>query len=391
MRAESCENQRTFSNVRSSSAILIAGCLPRIAIYIPLVYTEHMSFRAWLSLVTVVLLAIILFASRNELVSAWDMLGQVNLWILALMIPLQLLVYYAGGEMIFSYLRGKGQMKKTGRIELAKVALEGNFVNHVLPSGGVSGVSYLSWRLGHLGVGAGRATMAQVVRHVMTFVAFLALLLVALFAVTIDGTINRWIILASAGLFGGIFMVIVVLIYVLSSKRRIDWVANWLYKTGNLITRRVTFGRRRKFLRQELIKDFLDDMHNDFLELKHDKKLLLIPFLWGLIYTVGDAGLFMIAFWALGEIFNPAPILIAYGVASVAGFIVLTPGGAGVYEAIMVTFLAFAGVAGDVAIAGILLARVVILLGTIALGYIFYQYALAKYGGKGDGPKVRRQ
>lgn len=307
------------------------------------------------------------------------------------MIPLQILVYYAGGEMIFSYLRGKGHMKKTRRWELAKIALEGNFVNHVLPSGGVSGVSYLSWRLNYLGVGAGRATMAQVVRHVMTFVAFLVLLLVALFAVTVDGTINRWIILASAGLFGGIFLVILALIYVLSSKRRIDMFANWLFDAINHIVRRVTFGRRRKLLKQDAIKDFLDDMHADFLELKHDKKLLMTPFVWGLIYTLGDAGLFMIAFWSLGEVFNPAPILIAYGVASVAGFIVLTPGGAGVYEAIMVTFLAFAGIAGDVAIAGILLARVVILLGTITLGYIFYQYALAKYGGEGNGPKANSQ
>lgn len=338
-----------------------------------------------------VLLAIVLFLSRQELIKAWDLLGQVNLWILALMIPLQILVYYAGGEMIFSYLRGKGQMKKTSNWELARIALEGNFVNHVLPSGGVSGVSYLTWRLNHLGIGAGRATMAQVVRHVMTFIAFLVLLLVALFAVTVDGTINRWIILASAGLFGGIFLVILALIYVLSSRRRIDKFAVWLFDTINMLTRRVTLGKRRKLLGHDVIKDFLDDMHSDFLELKHDKKLLVVPFIWGLIYTLGDAGLFMIAFWSLGEVFNPAPILIAYGVASVAGFIVLTPGGAGVYEAIMVTFLAFAGIAGDVAIAGILLARVVILMGTIALGYVFYQYALTKYGDNGRGPKIDSQ
>ena len=161
-----------------------------------------MSFRAWLSLITVVFLAIILFASRHELLRAWDLLGQVNIWILLLMIPLQVLVYYAGGEMIFSYLRGKGQITKASKFDLIRIALEGNFVNHVLPSGGVSGVSYLTWRLGHLGVPPGRATMAQVVRHAAGFFGFAVLLLIALFAVTIDGNLNRWIILASATLFG---------------------------------------------------------------------------------------------------------------------------------------------------------------------------------------------
>lgn len=350
-----------------------------------------MSFRAWLSIITVILLGLILFASRHELIRAWELLGQVNLWVLSLMIPVQLLVFYAGGEMIFSYLRGKGQMKKVKRGELVRIALEGNFVNHVLPSGGVSGVSYLTWRLGQLGVSPGRATMAQVVRHAMTFVAFASLLLLALFAVTVDGELNRWIILTSAALFGSIATILIACVYLLISKRRIDKFAVWIYKTLNLITRKVTFGRKRKLLKQETIQSFLDDMHHDFKELRSEKKLLTKPFIWGLIYNIGDAGLFMIAFWSLGEFFNPAPILIAYGVASMAGFIVATPGGAGAYEAIMVTFLAFAGIAGGVAIAGILLARVVILIGTIGFGYIFYQHALSTYGGSSRGAKIDRQ
>lgn len=291
-----------------------------------------------------------------------------------------MLVYYAGAEMIFSYLRGKGQMKKVSRFELIRIALEGNFVNHVLPSGGVSGVSYLTWRLGHLGISAGRATMAQVVKHAASFMAYAIILLVALFAVTLDGNLNRWIILASAGLFGSIVTTILLSMYLFSSKRRIEIFGAWVYKTINFAVRRVTFGRRRKLIQQEAIEEFLDDMHRDYLELRHEKKQLIRPFVWGVVYTLADAGLFMITFLALGEFFNPAPILIAYGVASLVGFFVLTPGGAGAYEAIMVTFLAFAGIAGGVAIAGILLTRVILLIGTIAFGYFFYQHALAKYG-----------
>ena len=150
-------------------------------------------------------------------------------------------------------------------------------------------------------------------------------------------------------------------------------------------------GKRRKWLQENTIIDFLGEMHSDFMELSRDKRLLIKPILWGLVYALGDAGLFMIAFWSLGEVFNPAPILIAYGVATVVGLVVLTPGGAGAYEAIMVTFLAFAGIAGGVAIAGILLARVIILLGTVILGYAFYQHALSAYGGKDGIAKIQRQ
>lgn len=225
----------------------------------------------------------------------------------------------------------------------------------------------------------------------MTFVAFALLLLVALFAVTLDGDLNRWIILTSASLFGAIIGLLLLGIYLLNSKRRIDKFASWMYGTMNFVVRKVTFGRKRKLVRLEVIEEFLGDMHRDFMELKHEKKLLTKPFLWGLVYNIGDAGLFMIAFWSLGEIINPAPILIAYGVASFAGFIVATPGGAGAYEAVMVTFLAFAGISSGVAIAGILLARIIILLGTIVFGYIFYQHALNTYGvSDHHGAKAKR-
>lgn len=339
-----------------------------------------MSFRAWLSIITFVLIGVILFFTRHELEHAWDLLFQVNLWILLLLIPAQMLLYYAGGEMIFSYLRDKGRMKTISRIELGQVALEGNFVNHVLPSGGVSGVSYLTWRLGHLGVSHGRATMAQVVRYAMGFVAFSALLIVALFMVTIDGNINRWIILVSSLLIGGMGMAIVGAVFLFSSKRRSDVFGEWIVKKINTIVRRMTFGKKRRVVKPKKVKKFMEDMHHDFMELRHDKKLLIKPFLWGLLYTALDAGLFIISFMALGEFINPALVLIAYGAASLAGFFILTPGGAGAYEAIMVAFLALAGLTQGIAIAGIVLTRVILLIGTIVFGYIFYQRALIKYG-----------
>lgn len=348
-----------------------------------------MSFRTWLSVITFVLIAVILFFSRHELVHAWDLLSRVNIWILLLLIPGQILVYYAGGEMIFSYLKDKGKMKDVPRPQLASIALEGNFVNHVLPSGGVSGVSYLTWRLGHLGVPAGRATMAQVVRHAMGFVAFSMLLLIALFAVTVDGNVNRWIILTSSILIGAMTSAIVGAIFLFSSKRRIDGFSGWLVRNVNGFVRKITFGRKRVVLNQNRVHDFFDDMHRDFLELRHDKKLLKKPFLWGIVYTLCDVGLFVITFAALGEFVNPAPILIAYGVAALAGFFVLTPGGAGAYEAIMVAFLSVAGLQSGTAIAGIVLTRIILLLGTIVFGYVLYQRALLKYGKDGkDGAKI---
>jgi uncharacterized protein (TIRG00374 family) len=341
-----------------------------------------MSFRAWLSTITLVLIAVIIFFSRHELVHAWKLLEQVNIWILLLLIPGQLLVYYAGGEMMFSYLRAKKAIDHISPLGLARMSLEMNFVNHVLPSGGVSGISYMGWRLGGYGVSPARSTMAQVVRYSMGFAAFIALLMLAVVIVTIDGGINRWIILVSSILASGMLGVMVAAIFVMSSTKRMTWFARWTVRTVNAFVRKVTFGRKRKVLHEDKVNEFFDDLHRDYLALRADKKILIRPFLWGLVFNLADVSLFLIAFWALGVPVNPAPVLIAYGVAATAGFFVVTPGGAGAYEAIMVAFLAVAGLAQGTAIAGIVLARVILLLGTIGLGYLFYQHAIMKYGKK---------
>ena len=341
-----------------------------------------MSFRAWLSVVTLILIGVIIYLSRHELLHAWELLGKVNIWILLLLIPGQILAYYAGGEMIFSYLRAKKSIDNVPPFALARMSLEMNFVNHILPSGGVSGVSYMTWRLGKYGVSSGRATMAQVVRFAMGFAAFIALLLVAVLAVTIDGNINRWIILVSSTLVTFMVGVVLVGMYLLGSQTRTTRFASWLVRFVNHAVRRISFGKKRKLLAEEKTQEFFRDMHHDYVALRADKRILIKPFLWGLVFNAADALLFVITFTALGVPVNPAPILIAYGVASTAGFFVATPGGAGAYEAIMVAFLAIAGLSQGVAIAGIVLTRVILLLGTIGLGYLFYQHAILKYGRK---------
>lgn len=222
--------------------------------------------------------------------------------------------------------------------------------------------------------------MAQIVRYAMGFVSFIALLAVAVILVTIDGNINRWIILMSSILVSGMIGAILATVYLLGSLKRINRFAVWLTNFANITIRKLTFGRRKTILQRKKVEQFFDEMHVDYMALKQDKRILIKPFLWGLVFTMADVSLFLITFWALGHPVNPAPILIAYGVATIAGFFVVTPGGAGAYEAIMVAFLAVAGLEQGTAIAGIVLTRVILLLGTIVLGYLFYQLALMKYG-----------
>lgn len=322
----------------------------------------------------------IVFLSRHELLKAWNLLGTVNPLILLLLIPLMLFTFYAAGEIMFTYLAAKGSLVKTPWYERARMALELNFVNHTLPSGGVSGISYMTWRLGKIGVTPGRAASAQVVRHVAGFIAYIILIAISVVAVTLDGNINRGIILVSSAIVTFMILSTIGLIFLVSSRPRMHWFADWSSKLINRTTRRLTRGKKRVLVREKKIFDFFEDIHDDYLGLRRDYRVLTVPVLWAIAFTIADALLFWITFAALGTPVNPAPLLIAYVLATVAGFIVVTPGGAGAYEAIMVAFLATAGIASGTAIAGIVLTRVIILIVTIAAGYLFYQHALGKYG-----------
>lgn len=339
-----------------------------------------MSFRTWVTIITLILLFVVVFFGWDEISEAWALIGRVDLLILALLIPVQLFSYYATGGIIFSYLKSKGNLKKTTHWQMSRMALELNFVNHVLPSGGAAGFSYLGWVLHRHGVGPGRATMAQLIRFLLTFVTFVLLLGVAVIVLAIDHQMNRFVLMLCAGLavlgIGGSISAIVII----HSKKRLMKFSNWVTRTGNKVVRFFTRGKRPNAIPKEVIPHFFTELHEDYEQIQKDKKILIVPFIWALLANIADALLLFVAFWALGAPINPAALFIAFGLSSIASVFSVTPGGAGVYETIMIAFLAAIGVPADIAIAGTLLARVTLLLGTIVFGYFFYQLTINKYG-----------
>ena len=342
--------------------------------------TLKLSFRGWLTIVTLILLAGVVVIAWPEIMKAWQLLDTVNLAILALLIPVQLFSYYATGGMIFSYLRSKGELGGVGRWRIARIALELNFVNHILPSGGAAGFSYLAWVLSKFGVKPGRATMAQLIRFLLTFLSFVVILMAAVAFLIIDHRIDRTIILLSSVLVLLSLGAIVGAIYIVGSNRRLEAFSAWLTNLVNKTVRKITRGKKRKILKTNIIPDFFSEVHQDYLAIRREKKVLIKPFVWAVVANLADVALLWIAFWALGVTVSPAILFVAFGVSSLASAISVTPGGAGVYEAIMIAFLASSGVSADVAIAGTLLARVTLVLGTILFGYVFYQLTVVKYG-----------
>jgi uncharacterized protein (TIRG00374 family) len=340
----------------------------------------RISVRGWLTIITLVLLAIVIYFAWPEIVNAWNLTGKINLWILLLLIPVQFFSYYATGGMIFSYLRSKGDLQDVSHWRMTRIALELNFVNHVLPSGGAAGFSYLGWLLTKFKVAVGRTTMAQIVRFALTFISFVAILVFAVIILVLDHQIDRVILLLCIGLafvaLGGTILGI----WIIGNKTRMEKFSHWLTLKVNRFVSRLTRGRKKNVLKRTLLPKFFNELHDDYLAIRRDRRILIKPFIWAVLANLADVALLWIAFWSLGVAVNPALLFVAFGLSSIAGGASAIPGGAGVYETVMIAFLASSQVPAEVAIAGTLLARVTLVIGTILFGYLFYQLTVIKYG-----------
>ncbi len=339
-----------------------------------------MKFRTWVNIITIVLLTLVVFFSWGQISEAWGLLGRVDLRIFILMVPVQFFSYYAIGEVMFTYLRAKGELNNVSRWGMTRMALELNFVNHIIPVSGLAGFSYLGVVLSKHGVSPGRATMAQLIRYVTMFVVFVMMILTSVLILAFDHSVSRAIIIISAVFVLATIILALLIIYFISNRKRLVIISKWVTHTVNNLISKLSFGKKNQTLKLEKVEIFFTDIHQDYVEILSDKKILIRPVLWSLASNISDVSLVFISFLALGVFINPATLIVACGISSFTAIFAATPGGSGIYEAVMIAFLASAGIGADIAIAGTLLARATVLAGTIVFGFIFYQLTIHKYG-----------
>ena len=180
--------------------------------------------RRWklvLNLVTLVALAVVVYAIRGQLVATFRSLAHVNAWALLLLIPVEALNYHAQAK-LYQGLFGLVGNKLSYKF-LYKMALELNFVNHVFPSGGVTGLSYFGLRLRDgKDISGGKATLIQVMKIALTFLSFEVVIIFGLLCLAIMGRVNNLTILVAGSLSTLLLVGTVAFVYIVGSQRRIN-------------------------------------------------------------------------------------------------------------------------------------------------------------------------
>ena len=346
-------------------------------------------FKKILSVVTILLVALIAWKAfsgsveidgqtMTMLEATWYSLQRINGWVLLLIIPEQILMYYAAGQIYFAFLRQRKNFK-ISQARLTRISLEINFVNHALPSGGASGLGYLVWRLKDFNISAGQISFVHVLRYGICALGNALQTLIAIIIVLVAGCVlpdGYWILWLAGLVAGGIIGLIIVAWLIVRKQKNIDWLAATSSKFINKVVRRLSRGKKRVFLREEQVNKFFADLREDYLHLKQNRHILWKPMIWGLFYSFLELATYWIVACALGHPEILPQIMIAEGIASVVGTVLVTPGGMGGYEGAFVYALVKTGVNLQAATITVVVTRIFVLVGTIVSGWGFYQQAL---------------
>lgn len=348
-------------------------------------------FRQIISIITFILIAVVIWNARHELLTALDYLAHTNIVIILLLVPEQLFMYYCAGQIFFSYMAAKKNAQKISNWALVRIALELNFVNHAVPSGGVSGLGYIAWRLKPYGATAGQTSFMYVMRYAITSFANQAQTLIAIIALLIMGTVapeNRYMLGIVGVISAAVIVVIIAGVIIVGKKKVLDYVVKKGSKLINLVVRKITFGRKKEVLKEEVVQKFCDEISDDYEEARKNKRMLWRPFKWGILYSFLEVATYWIVGASMGHPELLPQIMVAEAVGSVLGAVIPTPGGAGGYEASMAGVMWGLGVDLGLATAVVVTTRVIVLIGTIASGYGFYQHAISTLG-KDDRREIK--
>lgn len=339
------------------------------------------SFRSVLTFITIILVGFVVWENLDSVEEAIKNIGNTNIFILILLIPEQLFMYYCCGQIFFSFINAKKNTKKASPFDLMRISLELNFVNHAIPAGGFGGLAYTTWRFKKFGVTPGQSSFMYALRYAITVCANQAQTLLAIAILMIfgrdsipDGSL--WVVWLTITISLAILLGIFIIIAIASNAKRVHHFSKIISSVCNFLVRFFTFGHKRNKLTYEKIDAYLMDIHSDLTIARHNKKVLIKPIIWGIIYSFFEVGTYWVVAISRGNPWVMPQIMIGEAIGSVFG--TLFP--IGPYEAGMAGVMAILGVSD--AIATVCITRVIVLGMTILSGYGFYQNAISKIGRK---------
>jgi putative heme transporter len=333
---------------------------------------KRSKWRLALTFITFVALAILIYGVRKDIGNVIENLGQVNSLALLLIIPIEALNYDVYARFYVSLFKILGENVRYK--DMYRINLELNFVNHILPSGGVSGISYFTVRMRAYGVNGPKATLSQLMKLLLLYISFQPLLIVGVFLLALRGHVNNLVILVASSLITLLVVGTFAFIYMIESRSRINTVLTFATRIINKI---LSFFRRKpETINIAGAQKAFGELHDNYRLLKDNWRQLKMPFLYLLIANATEVAAVYVVYIAFGRLVNVGAVILAYAVANFAGLISVLPAGIGIYEGLMTAVLVATGIPAGLSIPVTIMYRVLNMIIQLIPGYYLYQKAL---------------
>lgn len=335
------------------------------------------NWKLLLNLATLIALGVLVYAIRSDLAQTFQNLWKVNAWFLLLMIPVQFLNYDAQARIYKGIFKTEGS--SINYWDMMRTTLELNFVNHVFPSGGVTGITYFSLRLKKYGVNAAKATAAHMVKLIMIFLSFELMIVIAVIALAVRGHMNNLILLIAASLVTSLVILTLGMMFIIGSK---DRIAGFFSYMSQQLNRFINLFRRgnSETIKVDRVRTLFEEMHDYYVQFSKDWRQLGAPLFWALMANFWEVMTIFVVYLAFGHVVNIGSIILAYAIANSAGFVSVLPGGIGIYEGLMTLVLTATGVPSKLSLPVTVMYRVVNTLIQVPAGYVAYQDHLRNVG-----------
>lgn len=320
-------------------------------------------------------LGVVIYVARDDISLALANLKNVNIAIVLLMIPIQLFSYHAVAKFYLEYFRALGH--NASYKGLYRICLELNFVNQAFPSGGISGVSYLSYRLKHHGISYAKSTLAQIARFGLIFVSYQFLLIFGWLVLFFRGKASDLTLFITFAIGFGLISITLLGIFIISDKKRINNFTTWLARVVNRILH-IFRPRHPETIRITKVKEVFSELHEDYVKLRNNKEKLYTPIYYAFLANVAEVATIYVVYVAFGQWVNVGAVIIAYALANLAGAIAILPGGIGVYESMMAIVMVSAGVPAGISVSVTIMYRILNMVFFLPVGYVLYANALRK-------------
>jgi len=338
---------------------------------------KKFSFRVILSILTLVLVGYVIYQNWPDILDTVNHLQDTNVFVLLIMVPEQLFMYYACGQIFFSYLRNRRDVQRFSNEDILLISTELNFVNHAIPAGGIGGLAYLTYRLMPYGVTAGQASFLYVFRYAVTTVINYLQALIAIIVLLIMNLIPdeaKWIIPLSLLMNMAVFLFLWFVVYVAGSKKRIEFFSRSISRLMNATVKIITFGHKKRLMRYAKISNYFADIHESVKIAKGNKRYLKKPTIWGVVYSFCEIATYWIVAISLGRPELLPFIMVGEAIGSVFDGIVPY----GLYELGMAGVMIALGVDFPTATIVTVMTRVITLLFTIISGSVPYYKAIQR-------------